>query len=162
MAGLLFDKPIFGSTDVGVAGGLALKQESGAVRELSDGCIDAEVPDSGGDEILARFEVGGEVEPFVAPVGEVAAGRAVADALAVDPEDESVVGTDADDVCGGNRRQVDGALEMQHKRVAQRGGWVRDPHRVPGALWRVGLFRGRWCRRCGRLGEAGRRSENEC
>ena len=86
--------------------GFALQQKGGAVGNLRDGRVDAEVPYRCGDEVLAGLEQRREVEALVAPVGQVAAGRAVANAMAVDVEDEAVVGADADRVSGGNGASV--------------------------------------------------------
>src|SRR5690348_2622339 len=118
MAGLGFDGPALGRADACSAGGFAFKQKRGAVRELGDGSEDAPVPDGGGDEVGAGLEVGGEVEALVRPVGEVAARGTVADALAVDPEEEAIVGADADDVGAWDGREVEGPAEVKHERVA--------------------------------------------
>ena len=138
MAGFFFDQPAVGGADAAWAGGFAFEQEGGAVAHLGDGSVDAEVPDRRGDEVVAWLEVGGKVEAFVAPVGEVAARGAVTDALAVDIEDEAVVGADADDVGGGDGRQIEGTAEMEDERFAQRRRRVGDPGSLPVAVRCIG------------------------
>ncbi len=113
MAGFFFNQPAIGGADAAWAGGFAFEQEGGSVAHLGDGCVDAEVPDSRGDEVVAFLEVGGKIKALVAPVGEVAASGAVTDAMTVGVEDKAVVGAYADDVSGGDRRQIDGTAEME-------------------------------------------------
>ena len=120
-------------------GGFAFQQKGGAVAHLRDGRVDAEVPDRCGNEVLARLEQRGQVKPLIAPMAEVAAGRAVAHPMAVHKKDEAVVGADADGVAGGNRRQRKGPAEVQHDGLAQRRGWMGDPRGLPVAVGRVWL-----------------------
>ncbi len=70
--------PALGGADGAVAGGPAFQQKGGAVGYLRDRRVDAEIPDCRGDEVLTWLEQRRQVEALVAPVGQVAAGRAVA------------------------------------------------------------------------------------
>ena len=74
-------------------------------------------------------------------MGQVAARRAVSDAVAVDEEDEAVVGADAHQITGGNGSQRELAAEVEHQRLPQRGRGVRDPRCLPIAVGRVRLGR---------------------
>jgi hypothetical protein len=47
-----------------------------------------------------------EVEQFISPVREVAAGWAVADSMAINEKDEAIVCTDADAKAGRGRTQT--------------------------------------------------------
>ena len=80
-----------------------------------------------------------EIEALVAPVGQVAARRAVAHPMAVDVENEAIVGADADRIAGRNGGQRERAAEVEHQRLAQRGGGMRDPGGLPLAVGRVRL-----------------------
>ena len=90
-AGFLFDKPVFGSADAFCASGFAFEQKRCAVGDLGERGIDAEIPDRGGDQVVAGFQEGREVESFVAPVCEVAPGRAVAGTLAIHIQNEAII-----------------------------------------------------------------------
>jgi hypothetical protein len=59
--------------------------------------------------------------------------------MAVDVEDEAVVGADADGVGGGDGGQGEGAAEVEHERLAERGGGMGDPGGIPLAVGRVRL-----------------------
>ncbi len=102
MAGFFFDEPAIRGADASGSSGFAFEQESGTVAHLGDGCVDAEVPNGSSDEIVALLEVGGEIEPFVAPVGKIAASGSVTDSLSIHIQDEAIVGAYADDVGGGD------------------------------------------------------------
>ena len=72
------------------------------------------------------MEERGEVKALVAPVGQVAAGGAVAGALAVDIEDEAVVGADADDISWPERRRKVSVRRKWRTMGSRSGavGWV--------------------------------------
>ena len=123
-------------------GCVAFEEEGCAVAHLRDGREDAPVPDGGGDQIFAGVEQGSEVAALVAPVGQIAASRAVAHALAVDVEHKTIVGTDAHGVVGGRGSEVKRTTEVEHQRFAQRGGGVRDPLGAPFAMLLVGCGQG--------------------
>ncbi len=59
--------------------------------------------------------------------------------MAVHVQNESVVGADADRVGGRNGCQREHAAEVEHHRLAQRGGGVRDPGGLPLAVGWVRL-----------------------
>jgi hypothetical protein len=69
---------------------------------LRDWGINPEVPDRCGDQILSRLKVRAEVETFVAPVGQIATGRAITDSMTVHKENEAVVGGYANQIVSGN------------------------------------------------------------
>ena len=139
LALFLLDLPAFGGADGAVSGGFTLQQKGGAVRELSDGRVDAEIPDCRGDEVFTRLEQRGEIKALIAPVGQVAAGWAVACTMAVYIQNEAVVGANANRIGGRNRCQRERAAEVEHHRLAQRGGGMRDPGGLPLAVGWVGL-----------------------
>jgi len=138
VAGLDFNLPAFRSAGGGSSSGFAFEEKGGAVSHLGDGGEESPVPDCGGDEVASRVEQRREIEELVTPVIQVAAGRAVADALAVHVEDKTVVGADADRVRGRDGVQRKGAAEMQDEGFAQWRGRMSDPGGVPIAVERVG------------------------
>jgi hypothetical protein len=83
-----------------------------------------------------------EVEQFILPVREVAAGWAVADSMAINEKDEAIVCTDADAIAGRGRTQTQIAAEVENNGFAQRRCWMGDPSSGPFPLGRVGLERG--------------------
>ena len=137
--GFLLHQPALGGADGSVSGGFAFQQKGGAVGNLRDGRVDAEVPYRCSDQVLAGLEQRRQVEALVAPMGQVAAGRAVAHPMAVHKQNEAVVGADADRIAGGNGSQRERAAEVEHQRLAQRGRGMGDPGGLPFAVGRVGL-----------------------
>jgi hypothetical protein len=127
LARLDFDLPALGSADVLVPRSLAFQQKGGAVADLGDGREDAPVPYRRSNEVLSGSQQRGKVKALVAPMGQVAAGGAVAGAMAVYKEDEAVIGADADRVTGWNRCQGKRAPEMKHQGLAQGSCGMRDP-----------------------------------
>ena len=120
-------------------GRFALEEKGGTVGYLRSGSIDAKVPNRCRDEVLAGMEERREVEALVAPVSQIAAGRAVSHAMTVDEEDEAIVGADADGVGCGHGGERYCAAEMKDDGLAKWSGGVRDPPRVPIARFRVRL-----------------------
>ncbi len=139
LALFLFNLPAFGGADGAVSGGFALQQKGGAVSNLRNGRVDAEVPDRRSDQVFTWLEQRGEIEALIAPVGQVAAGRAVACAMAVHVQNESVVGADANRIGGRDGCQRERAAEVEHHRLPQRGSGMRDPGGLPLAVGRVRL-----------------------
>ena len=131
MTGFLFDEPAVGGADAGRAGSFAFKQEGGAVAHLGDGSVNAEVPDRRGDKVVARLKVRGQVKAFVAPVVQVASRGSVSNAVAIDEEDEAVVGADPNHVGGRYGWQIQRAAEMEHEWFAQGRSRVSDPGSLP-------------------------------
>ena len=134
-------------------GRFALEEKGGTVGYLRSGSIDAKVPNRCRDEVLAGMEERREVEALVAPVSQIAAGRAVSYAMTVDEEDEAIVGADANYVAGGNAWEIQDMTEVKHDGFAQWGDGVRDPRSVPRATGRI--------RRSGGLGRQNERTKAE-
>ena len=62
--------------------------------------------------------------------------------MAVDKEDEAVVGADADDVAGGDRGQIEGPAEVENQGLAQGRGGMGDPGGLPIAMGWIWLDSG--------------------
>ena len=154
--------PAFGRTDGACVFGFALEKKRGAVAHLRYRRVDAEVPHRGRNQVVASLQVGSQVVALVAPVGQVAARRAIAHAFAVYIKDEAIVGADAHDVAGEHGIELDRAAEVQHQRLAQRSGGVRDPLGMPGAAGRVGRLRNRYGESKGKGGESGKTTRGNC
>ncbi len=141
LAGLDFDLPVLGCADRIGSGSLGFEQKGGAIAHLGDWSVDAEVPDSCGDGVVAGLQIRCEVKEFVPPMGQIATGRTVADALSIDIKNEAVIGADPHLVGGRDRCEVEGAPEVEDNRLAQGSGGVGNPGGMPLALRRVGLGR---------------------
>ena len=76
------------------------------------------------------------------------------DALAVDVEDEAIVGADANRVGCGNGREAEAATEVKHQGLTQRRCGMGDPCSLPFPVWRVGLEAG--------LGLKGKGRQKKC
>ena len=87
------------------------------------------------------MEERGKVEAFVTPVGQIAAGGAVAGARPVDVEDEAIVGADADYIRGWSRGEGESTAEMEDYGITERGSGVGDPAGFPVAMRRIGWER---------------------
>jgi hypothetical protein len=67
-------------------------------------------------------------------MGQVAARGAVADALAIHVQNETVIGAHPNGISGWDRIEREEAAEMEHLGFAQRRGGVSDPGGVPFAV----------------------------
>ena len=139
LPGLDLDQPALGSVDGSRAACLALQQKGRPVADLRQRRIDAEVPHRCRDQVLAGLEQRSQVEALIAPVGQIAAGRAVAHPMAVDVKNEAVVGADAHRITGRHGSQLKRAAEVQRQRLSQRGRRMRGPRGLPFAVGLVGL-----------------------
>ncbi len=139
MAGFFFDEPLLGGADVGGTRRIAFEQEGGAVADLGNWSVNAEVPDSGCDQVWTLLEIRCQVETLVVPVGKIAACGAIAHTLAVHIQNETVVRTDADHVRCGDRCKVERPAKMEDQGLAQRRGRMRDPGGFPVAVKGIGL-----------------------
>ena len=140
MAGLDLNLPAVGGADRIGAGCFAIEQERRAVADLRNRGQDTPIPDGRGNEIFSCAKQRGEVEALIAPMAQVAPGRAVANALAVDVQHKAIVGADAYRVADWDRIQGQRAAEVEHDGLPQRGGWMGDPGGLPGAVRGVGRF----------------------
>ena len=141
LTGLDLDQPALRRADRADSARLALQQKSGAVADLRQRPIDAEVPHRCRDEVLAGLEQRRQIEALIAPMGKVAAGRTVAHSMTVDVEDEAVVGADTHRIARGHSGQGYRAAEVQHQWLPQRRSGMGDPRGLPLAMRRVGLGR---------------------
>ena len=87
---------------------------------------------------MAGVEGGREIVGLVAPVLDVADGGALADALAVDEEQELVVGGDVDEEVGGDGGEVEIFAEAEDGGIVAGGVGGGDPLGGEGVRRRLG------------------------
>lgn len=103
---------------------VAADERAGHVEEIIDILgKQAAIVDAGGGETVT----GGEQQ-----------GEPAAHAEAVNEQNKSVIGTDADWIAGRNNLQSKCAAEVEYHRLAQRCGGVGDPRGLPIPVGRVG------------------------
>ena len=135
------DLPPLGSRDPLSTGGFTLQQECCSITELSDWRKDAPVPHRRRDQVAACVQQRSEIEALVAPVAEVAACWSITYPAAIHVENESIVGTYAHRIAGGNGSKLKRASKMQYHGLAQWGRRMCDPCGVPVAVRRIRQLR---------------------
>ena len=108
---------------------LGLDKESGSNAHLRHRSVGSPVPYRRRDMIMARMQVGTEIEPFIAPMGGIAPGGSRPNAHAVDVEDKAIVRADMNHQVRRRRAEVEIAPEMEHDRTVRRRRGIRDPGR---------------------------------
>ena len=75
-----------------------------------------------------------QVEALVTLMGQVAARRAVADAIPIHEENEAVVGADTNWITSWDRGEVEGVAKVQDNRLAQGRRGMGNPGGFPLAM----------------------------
>src|SRR5258708_4628901 len=126
-----FDEPATRGANGAGSADFTFEKKGSTVAHLCHGRVDAEVPYRRSDEVGSRTKERSQVESFVAPVREIAAGRSVAHTMAVHKQNKSVICAHARGVAGGNGAQLERAPEVQDKRLAQGSCRMRNPSGLP-------------------------------